>query len=82
MRAHRDPGVFRWSFGRHCEEGSDEAIQERQSSTGLDCVAYARNDEKAQPTVSLFFEVYSEPSSSFQVKVNSPDSVALKKNDW
>ena len=32
---------------------------------------------KDQPTVSLFLAVYSEPSSSFQVKVNSPVSDAL-----
>src|SRR5690348_3882382 len=35
-----------------------------------------------QPTASLLFVTYSEPSSSFQVKVNSPLSTVLKKKDW
>jgi hypothetical protein len=35
-----------------------------------------------QFTEILFFATYSLPSSSFQVKMNSPDSEALKKKDW
>jgi hypothetical protein len=39
----------------------------------------ARNLLRAarQATVNLLLAVYSEPSSSFQVKTNSPDSAAL-----
>jgi hypothetical protein len=34
-----------------------------------------------QPTAIFEVDVYSEPLSSFQANLNSPDSVALKKND-
>ncbi len=44
---------------------------------GADSRDQARLQACVQATVSLFFETYSEPSSSFQVKVNSPDLAAL-----